>query len=103
MAAHRAFYRSLLTSSCGFALSRALNSLFQPVNRQLVRMMFGPRLDAGLLEDLATLLTGGWGEFVHTWVVDGPDPLDPDEFTDRLLRTASALLAPHQKGSADDD
>ncbi|HEX6351515.1 helix-turn-helix domain-containing protein [Actinophytocola sp.] len=103
MAAHRAFYRALLTSSCGFALSRALNSLFLPINRRLVRMMYGDRLDDRLLEDLAMLLTGGWGDVVHTWVVDGPAPLDADEFTDRLMRTASALLAPHQKGAADDD
>ena len=88
MAAHRPFYRALLTSSCGFALSRALNGLFLPVNRELVRRVYGEAQ-----EDLAAFLTGGWGDFVHTWVVQGPDPLDPEAFTDRLLRTASALLS----------
>jgi hypothetical protein len=55
------------------------------------------------MEDLAAFLTGGWGDFVHTWVVEGPDPLDPEAFTDRLLRTASALLSPFldQEGPAD--
>lgn len=101
MAAHRTFYRALLTSSCGFALSTALNGLFLPVNRLLVQTVFGERLDARAVEDLAAFLTGGWGGFVHTWVVDGPAPLDPEDFTDRLLRTASALLSPFldQEGS----
>jgi AcrR family transcriptional regulator len=94
MAAHRAFYRALLTSSCGFALGRALNGLFLPVNRLLVQTVFGERLDARAVEDLAAFLTGGWGGFVHSWVVDGPAPLDPEDFTDRLLHTASALLSP---------
>jgi AcrR family transcriptional regulator len=94
MAAHRPFYRALLTSPCGFALSRALNSLFLPVNLQTVRLVYGERLGARTLDDLAAFLTGGWGDFIRTWVIEGPDPLDPDEFTDRLLRTASALLSP---------
>jgi AcrR family transcriptional regulator len=94
MADHRPWYRSLLTSPCGFALSRALNGLFLPVNVQVVRMMYGERLDERAIEDLAAFLTGGWGDFIHTWVVEGPEPLDPEEFTDRLLRTAATLLSP---------
>lgn len=50
---------------------------------------------------LAAFLTGGWGDFIHTWVVEGPNPWPSEEFTDRLLRTASALLSlsPDQEGS----
>jgi AcrR family transcriptional regulator len=93
MAEHRGFYRAVLTSPCGFALARALNGLFLPINRLVVRTVFGHRLDAGTGEDLAAFLTGGWGDFVHTWVVEGPEPLDPEEFTDRLLRAATTLLS----------
>src|SRR5262245_49685676 len=35
MAAHRAFYRALLTGPCAFALGRALSGLFMPVNRHV--------------------------------------------------------------------
>jgi len=101
MALHRPFYRALLTSPCAFALNKALNGLFLPVNREAVQTAFGKRLDARTVEDLAAFLTGGWGEFIATWVVDGPEPLDPEEFTDRLLRTATALLTRHQKGATD--
>ncbi len=92
MTVHRSFYRALLTSPCGFALSRALNGLFLPVNREAVRAVY--RHDDRTLDDLAEFLTGGWGERIHTWVVEGPDPLDPEELTDRLMRTATALLSP---------
>jgi AcrR family transcriptional regulator len=92
MAGYRPFYRAVLTSPCGFALSRALGGLFLPLNRQAVQLVFGERLGARTAEDLATFLTGGWGAFVDTWVVGEPDPLDPEEFTDRLLRAASALV-----------
>jgi AcrR family transcriptional regulator len=94
MAAYRPFYRAVLTSPCGFALSRALRGLFLPLNRQAVELMFGDRVDGRTSDDLATFLTGGWGAFVDTWVVDGPDPLDPEQFTDRLLAAASALVVP---------
>jgi AcrR family transcriptional regulator len=83
---HRAFYRAMLTSSCAFALNRSLSGLLIPVNRQLVLQMFGESLDAQSVEDLATFLTGGAAAFVNTWVVESPDPLDPEEFTDRLIR-----------------
>lgn len=92
MAAHRAFYRALLTSPCAFALTKELNSLLLPVNREGVRQLHGNRLDAAAIEDLASFMTGGWGAFVLTWVVEGPHPLDPEQFTDRLQRIAAALM-----------
>ncbi|MEV0150562.1 MULTISPECIES: helix-turn-helix domain-containing protein [unclassified Nonomuraea] len=92
-ARHRAFYRALLTGSYAFALNRALTGLLIPINRQAVQRLYGERLDPRTAEDLATFLTGGGAACVNTWVVDGEDPLDPDEFTDRLMRTMSALAA----------
>lgn len=109
MAANRPFYRPLLTSSCAFALTKALNSLFLPVNLQGVRLIYGERLDARTTEDLAAFLTGGWGDFICTWVVEGPEPLDPGEFADRLLRIGAALLpqglstSTNERGPVDDN
>jgi len=93
VAQYRRFYRAVLTSACGFRVSRALGGLFLPLNRQAVQRMFGEHLPARTAEDLATFLTGGWGAFVDTWVVDGAEPLDPEAFTDRLLAAASALVS----------
>jgi AcrR family transcriptional regulator len=91
---HRVFYRAVLTSSCGFALNRSLSEMLVPVNRQLLQDAFGAALDAQSTEDLATFLTGGAAAFVNTWVVEGEDPLDPEEFTDRLLRILPIAATP---------
>jgi AcrR family transcriptional regulator len=90
---HRGFYRALLTSSCAFALNKALTGLFMPHNRQYVRQMCGARLDPRTVEDLAKFMTGGAAAVVNTWVVEGEDPLDPEEFTDRLMRMRSVVTA----------
>ena len=90
---HRMFYRAILTGSCAFALNKALTGLLIPLNRQVVHQVCGERLDPHTVEDLATFLTGGWAAFVNTWVVEGEDPLDPEEFTDRLMRMVSVLTA----------
>ncbi|WP_103353492.1 TetR/AcrR family transcriptional regulator [Amycolatopsis sp. CA-128772] len=92
-AAHRRFYRALLTGASAFALNKALTGLFLPINRQHLGRVFGDRLDAQGVEDLATFLTGGAGAVVNAWVVDGPDPLDPQEFTGRLVRMRSVVGA----------
>lgn len=89
-AEHRAFYRSVLTSSCAFALNKALTGLLIPHNRELIHEMSGGAMDAQAEEDFATFLTGGSAEVVNTWVVEGADPLDPDQFADRLMRLAAA-------------
>lgn len=91
-AEHRAFYRAVLTSSCAFALNKALTSLLIPINRQLVHEMSGGSLDAQGEEDLATFVTGGGAAFVNTWVVEAADPLDPEQFADRLMRLSFASL-----------
>jgi len=92
-AAHRGFYRAMLTGSCAFALNKALSGLLVPANRQAVHRLFGDRLDPRTVEDLAVGLTGAGAALFNTWVVEGEDPLDPAEFADRLLRMMSAATA----------
>jgi AcrR family transcriptional regulator len=89
---HRAFYRALLTGSCAFALDRGLLRLILPVNRHGLQTVHGDHLTPGAVEDLATFVTGGVGALVTNWVVDGPDPLDPEAFTDRLLAATSVMM-----------
>lgn len=90
---HRSFYRAMLTGSCAFALNKALTGLLTPFNRQVIHQLGGDGLDARTVEDLATFLTGGGAAFFNTWVVEGADPLDPEEFTDRLMRMVSVATA----------
>jgi AcrR family transcriptional regulator len=92
-AAHRRFYRALLTGSSAFALNKALTGLFLPINRQHIAQLLGRRLDARGVEDLAAFLTGGAAALVNTWVIEGPEPLDPKEFTDRLMRIRTVVTA----------
>ncbi len=92
-AAHRRFYRALLTGTSAFAFTEALTGLFLPLNRRHLGQALGDRLGDRELEDLATFLTGGAGAVVNAWVVGGPDPLDANEFTDRLLRIRSVVTA----------
>jgi AcrR family transcriptional regulator len=89
---HRAFYRAMLMSSSGFALNRSISGLLLPVNRQLVQQMSGSTLDPQVAEDLATFVTGGGAALVNTWVVEGADPLDPEAFTDRLMRVVPVAI-----------
>jgi AcrR family transcriptional regulator len=102
-AEHRVFYRALLTGPCAFALDRGLIGLLLPVNRQGLRQAYGDRLDAQAIDDMATFLTGGGAAFVTTWVVEGADPLDPEAFTDRLLRVTSVLPAAAHRPTATSD
>lgn len=92
-AAHRRFYRALLTGSCAFALTRGLSELMLPVNREMIRHVHGPGADPQTVDDVAAFLTGGGAAFFNTWVVEGPEPLDPEEFTDRLMRMVALLTA----------
>jgi AcrR family transcriptional regulator len=96
-AEHRAFYRAILTGSCAFALNRRLTDLLIPVNRQAVHRIYGDALDPRTAEDIAAFFTGGGATFVNTWVVEGADPLDPEEFTDRLMRMMSVITMTHAK------
>ncbi|MFD3477394.1 hypothetical protein [Streptomyces sp. NPDC058695] len=50
-------------------------------------------LDAATARDLAALIAdGAWG-LVNDWIVDGDEPLDPEQLVDRLLRL-SPVIAP---------
>ncbi|MEQ4722543.1 helix-turn-helix domain-containing protein [Nonomuraea sp. B19D2] len=90
-ARHRPFYRAMLTGSCAFPMTRALNKLFGSlVTTTGLREVFGD-LGETTARDLAALITGGTGTIVNDWLIDADDPLDPEEVADRLLRLSSAL------------
>lgn len=90
-AGHRPFYRALLTGSCAFPVTRALNRLFGSlVSPAGLREVFGD-LDDATAHDLVALITGGTGAIVNDWLVDADDPLDPEELADRLVRVTTAV------------
>ncbi|MEW2400796.1 TetR/AcrR family transcriptional regulator [Streptomyces sp. NPDC046862] len=90
-ARHRPFYRAMLTGSCAFPMTRALNRLFSSlITASGLREQFGD-LDETTAKDLKALFTGGTGAIVNDWVIEGEDPLVPEELADRLLRLTSAL------------
>lgn len=91
-AEHRVFYRALLTGSCAFAVDRGLIGVLLPLNRDGLHQVYGERLAPEAIDDLATFVTGGGSAFFTTWVVEGAEPLDPEAFTDRLMRVLSVLL-----------
>ncbi|WP_081438991.1 TetR/AcrR family transcriptional regulator [Pseudofrankia asymbiotica] len=103
-AEHRGFYRALMTGSTAFALGKALSGLLVPFNRQLFQEALGGTLDARTMDDLAMCLAGGGQALVCAWLIEGEDPLDPEEFADRTTRMVtvlvSALLTVHAPGGA---
>ena len=90
-AAHRDFYRAMLTGSCAYAMTRTLNAVFAPFNQRHLPA----DLDGATAADLAMFLAGGAGAVINDWLVDGADPLDPDELAGRLRRLRSALFEGH--------
>ncbi|MGF7237257.1 MAG: TetR/AcrR family transcriptional regulator [Frankia sp.] len=88
---HRSFYRAMLTGPCAFRLNRALHGLLGPFNEQLVRRMSDQPLAPELVGDLTGFITGGSAAVFNAWVTDGPDPLDPEAFADRLMRMLSVI------------
>ena len=92
-ARHRPFYRAMLTGPCAFALTKVLSDLLSPFNEHLVRRMSTKPLTEELVADLTVFVTGGWAAILNTWVIEGPDPLDPEELTDRLLRMLPVISA----------
>jgi hypothetical protein len=87
----RPFYRAMLTGSCAFPMTRALNRLFGSlITLTGLREVFGD-LDEATAQDLAALTPGATGAIVNDWVIDADDPLDPEELADRLLRLLTAL------------
>jgi len=89
-AAHRPFYRAILTGSCAFAMTSALGGLFGALSQTTVRQLFGA-LDQDALDDLAMFFASGAVAIVSDWLTG--DAADPGQLADRLLRVA-AVLAP---------
>ena len=89
-AAYRPFYRAMLTGSCAFAMTRTLSRSFSVLTRRTVRGLFG-ELDRQTTEDMTTFLAAGAGAILNDWVIDGADPLRPDEIAKRPLRLASVF------------
>jgi len=89
-AAHRAFYRAMLTGSCAYAMTRTFNQVFSPFNQ---RFLQGRHVDEDTAKDLSLFMAAGAGAIINDWLVDGPDPLDPDAAADRLLRLACLVPA----------
>jgi hypothetical protein len=81
----------MLTGSSAFALNTALHRLLVPLNRRFIEMMLGERLDPDTADALARFLTGGGAAIFNTWVIEGEDPLDPEQFTDRLMQMLFVL------------
>lgn len=98
-AAHRAFYRALLTGPCAFALTTALSDLLAPLNRHAVRRLFGDRVPPGTVDDLAVFLTGGAGALINAWLLGDDEPLDPEDLTDRLVRLLHTLGGLPEEGA----
>ncbi|PJK20440.1 TetR/AcrR family transcriptional regulator [Mycolicibacterium goodii] len=91
-AARREFYHAVLAGPCSVAFSRGLTELHLPVNQALVRTIFGEGYDPQIAEDLAVYLTGGGIAFLTKWVVESAEPLDSEQFVDRLGRMHAALI-----------
>ncbi|MEV7424450.1 MULTISPECIES: TetR/AcrR family transcriptional regulator [unclassified Streptomyces] len=90
-AAHRPFYRAMFTGPCAYGLNVALSGLLSPFNQGLVRRMAGTGAAPELLADCTAFVTGGWAAVINTWVIEGAEPLDVEDFTDRLMRMLSVV------------
>jgi hypothetical protein len=76
-------------------MTRALNRLFGSLITETdLRKLYGDP-DEATAQDLATFLTGGTGALINDWVIDGADPLDPEELADRLLGLSTVLARSH--------
>ena len=97
-AGHRSFYRAMLTGSCAFAMTGTLNELFGSLDGTAVRELFG-ETDQQTAHDLAAFVAAGTGSIVNDWLIDGEDPLDPEELTRRLLRRKSVFADSRRTGT----
>jgi AcrR family transcriptional regulator len=95
-ARHRPFYRPMLVGSCSYAMTRTMNGVFGPLNLRVLRDRFGD-LDERTAADLAKFAAAGAGAIINDWLVDSPDPLDPQEPADRLLRLSTVLTGGHHE------
>lgn len=95
-AQHRAFYRPLLLGACGLPLSRELAHILAPLTRESMAAQFGDTVGADTLADLTTTYVGGSTALLIAWLVEDPEPLDPEHFTDRFFRVQSLVLPPER-------
>lgn len=95
-AAHRSFYRAMLTGSCTFAIARELTTLFSDLQRMAVRTLFGD-LDPATAEHLATFFVGGSGAVINDWLINGAEPLDPEDLANSLLGVFSVFAGIYQR------
>jgi AcrR family transcriptional regulator len=91
-AEHRSFYRPMLTGPCAFGLDGLLCGMLGPYNQQIVQLMSPKPLAPQLAADLTAFVTGGFAQVINAWVIDGPDPLDPPAFAERLMRLIPLLI-----------
>jgi len=97
---YRLFYRAMLTGACAFDLNKALTGMIMPLNRRVVQRIYGEQLDGDMVEGIALFLTGGAAAIFNDWVVEGTDPLDPEEFTDRYMRMVSVVTDAMRQSNA---
>jgi hypothetical protein len=71
-------------------MSRTMNQVFRPFNARFLRERF-TGLDEATERDLSMFAAAGAGAIVNDWVIDGPEPLDPNEAADRLMRLAAVF------------
>jgi AcrR family transcriptional regulator len=89
-ARYRPFYRAMLTGSCAFAMTRTLSTAFSSFTQESARELFGD-LDRKTMRDMTAFVAGGVGAIINNWLIDGEDPLRPDDLAERLLRLGSVL------------
>jgi AcrR family transcriptional regulator len=89
-ARNRSFYRAMLTGTCSYTIKRALSEFFLVTSTNYVRTLFGT-LDEKMAESLTVFFMGGTGTVIDSWLLDGAEPLDPEEVTERLLRIGLIL------------
>jgi AcrR family transcriptional regulator len=92
-AEHRAFYRAMLNSSAAFALTKALSGLMAGVNRGIIEEHFADALEPQQVADLTRFITGGGAAVVNEWVIEAPDPLDPEDLADRLAGMVGTIVS----------
>jgi hypothetical protein len=79
----------MMTGSCAFALNRALDSTFSSHHKQFMRELFGEEM----AEDMGRFISGGTSAIVNHWLVEGAEPLEPEELTGRLIRVFASIFA----------
>jgi len=91
MAEHRQFYRAALSGPDGRAFAREFDTYFLGVGGPAVEGAF-PDATEEESKDLNAFLLTATGAHFATWVLTGPDRLDPAEFAQRLTRIFYHLL-----------